>query len=156
MSSKKSNNFIIQEDFQQILSNFTKAILFYKPKDTIDFAIKYFISLEKKIPLKQILEEDKYINILKTESTMNNEQKLAEQDNIYLDNTNSKDFLEINDTNEPTKKIPLTKGLRDFIKNREAEYKKQKSDDTEDNSAYIEERKKVKQFISELFEEWIK
>ena len=153
MSSKKPNNYLIQEDFQQILSNFTKTIIFYKPKDIIDFAIKYFISLEKKIPLKQILEEDKYINILKTESTMNNEQKLAEQENIDLDDTNSKNIMEVNDIFEPIEKIPLTGGLRGLIVNKETENKKQKSYDTEDNSANIEERKKVKEFISDLFEE---
>ena len=84
---------------------------------------------------------------------MNNEQKLAEQENIDLDDTNSKDIMEVNDIFEPIEKIPLTGGLRGLIVNKETENKKQKSYDTEDNSANIEERKKVKEFISDLFEE---
>ena len=57
MSSNFPDKHFIQEEFQQILNNFTKTIIFYKPKDIIDFAISYFISLEKRIPLKQILQK---------------------------------------------------------------------------------------------------
>ena len=152
MSFKKTNNFQIQEDFQQILSNFTKAIIFYKPKDVIDFAIKYFISLEKNTPIEQLLEKDNYINELKTDSTLNNEQKLVEQENVDLDDTNSKDILEVNDIFKPIEKIPLTEGLRNIIEMKEIENKINKHDDIEKNNNSIEEKEKVKEFISELFE----
>ena len=55
MYSKNSKNYQFNEDFEKVISNFTKAILFYKPKDIIDFAINYFTSLEKKVPLEEIL-----------------------------------------------------------------------------------------------------
>ena len=151
MSFKKTNNFQIQEDFQQILSNFTKAIIFYKPKDVIDFAIKYFISLEKNTPIEQLLEKDNYINELKTDSTLNNEQKLEEQENADPDDTN-KDILEVNDIFKPIEKIPLTEGLRNIIEMKEIENKINKHDDIEKNHNSIEEKEKVKEFISELFE----
>ena len=56
MYSKYTKNYEIKKDFEKVFSNFTKAILFYKPKDIIDFAINYFTSLEQKVPLEKILK----------------------------------------------------------------------------------------------------
>ena len=144
-----SKKYLIQEDFQKVYYNFTKAILLYKPKDIIDFAISYFTSLEKKIPLKRILNEQKNSNISKNESTLYNE----DEKNKNLDDTNSYYNFEGNDKNESNNKIPLTKDLEELIISKDNENKnkianKDIKDEIPQNDSEIN---KVKDFISELF-----
>ena len=153
MSSNNPQKHYIQEEFQQILNNFTKALLFYRPKDIIDFAINYFVSLERKIPLDKLLESQKYINSLGSESTLNNEQNITNEENINLDDTNSLDNLEDNQNNDSNIKIPMSKEFKKILKIKEIENKgglKKENNDFE-ISATNTERDKVKDFVSELF-----
>ena len=152
MSSNFPKKHFIPDDFQQIFNNFTKAILFYKPKDIIDFAINYFISLEKKIPLERLLESQKYINSLGSESTLNNEQNITKED-INLDDTNSQDNLEDIENNDSRIMIPMSKEFKKIIKIKEIENKGglKKENNEFEISATNTERDKVKDFVSELF-----
>ena len=110
MYSKYTKNYEIKKDFEKVFSNFTKAILFYKPKDIIDFAINYFTSLEQKVPLEKILKNKKYSNIVKTESTLQNEENISEEEN----NNN------IEDSNDEQKiRIPLTKEFEELIETKD-------------------------------------
>ena len=153
MSSNFTKKHFIPEEFQQIFNNFTKAILFYKPKDIIDFAINYFISLEKKIPLERLLESQKYINSLGSESTLNNEQNITKEENINLDDTNSLDNLEDIENNDSRIMIPMSKEFKKIIKIKEIENKGglKKENNEFEISATNTERDKVKDFVSELF-----
>ena len=152
MSSNFQNKYYIQEEFQQILNNFTKAIIYYKPNDIIDFAIKYFISLEKKIPLKQI-EKQKSKNSLEPESALNKEQNNTNDRKSDLNDSNSQDNLEDNENSESVKKVPMTKEFEEIIKiNENGNKNKIKNGDNDlEISASETEREKVKDFISELF-----
>ena len=49
MASKYLRRFQVQNEFNKILSDFSKAIVRNRPKDIIDFAIEYFKSLESNI-----------------------------------------------------------------------------------------------------------
>ncbi len=144
MYSKYTKNYEIKKDFEKVFSNFTKAILFYKPKDIIDFAINYFTSLEQKVPLEKILKNKKYSNIVKTESTLQNEENISEEEN----NNN------IEDSNDEQKiRIPLTKEFEEFIETKDIE-NKNKIAKNNINKEIIEnniDRNKVKEFISDLF-----
>ena len=153
MSSNFTKKHFIPEEFQQIFNNFTKAILFYKPKDIIDFAINYFISLDKKIPLERLLESKKYINSLGSESTLNNEQNITKEENINLDDTNSQDNLEDIENNDSRIMIPMSKEFKKIIKIKEIENKGglKKENNEFEISATNTERDKVKDFVSELF-----
>ena len=152
MSSKYSNKHNIPKEFQQILNNFTKTIIRYKPKDIIDFAIYYFISLEKEIPLDRILDKSKYVNVQKKEASINNEQKFENKENAHLDESNSKGNLEDTDDFESNKRIPITRDLEEIIKIQEIENKKSiKKDIDSEIVATNAEKEKVKDFISELF-----
>ena len=153
MSSNYPQKHYIQEEFQQILNNFTKALLFYRPKDIIDFAINYFVSLERKIPLDKLLESQKYINSLCSESTLNNEQNITNEENINLDDTNSLDNLEDNQNNDSNIKIPMSKEFKKILKIKEIGNKGGLKKETNDFeiSATNTERDKVKDFVSELF-----
>ena len=148
-----SKNYHIQEDFQKVFSNFTQAILFYKPKDIIDFAINYFTSLEKKVPLEQILSNKKNSHISKTESTLNNEQNIEEEENINLDETSSYNNFEANDKDESNIKIPLTKELKEIIIEKDIENKNKfvKNNIKEEISENNKEMTEIKEFVSELF-----
>ena len=148
-----SKNYPIQEDFQKVYFNFTKSILLYKPKDIISFAICYFTSLEKKIPLEQILNNQKNLNILKNESTLFEEPDNEDEKNKNLEDTNSYYNFGANDIDESNKKVPLTKDLEEFIikKDIENKYKIAKNDTKEENSRKDSEINKVKDLISELF-----
>ena len=152
MSSKYSNKHNIPKEFQQILNNFTKTIIRYKPKDIIDFAIYYFISLEKEIPLDRILDKSKYVNVQKKEASINNEQKFENKENTHFDESNSKGNLEDTDDFESNKRIPITRDLEEIIKIQEIENKKSiKKDIGSEIVATNAEKEKVKDFISELF-----
>ena len=152
MSSKYSNKHNIPKEFQQILNNFTKTIIRYKPKDIIDFAIYYFISLEKEIPLDRILDKSKYVNVQKKEASINNEQKFENKENTHFDESNSKGNLEDTDDFESNKRIPITRDLKEIIKIQEIENKKSiKKDIDSEIVATNAEKEKVKDFISELF-----
>ena len=151
MSSKFSNKYFIQEEFQKILNNFTKAIIFYKPKDIIDFAVNYFISLERKVPLDQILEQQKLKNIQKTDSTLNNEKNLSSEEKVNLDETYNKDNLEESENEYSEVKIPMTDELKSFLQIKGINTDKIQDKEETDNSATDSDRKHVKNFIDDLF-----
>ena len=60
----------IRDEFPKILNDFTKSILYYKPKDILDFSFKYFYSLENNISLSSTLGAQ-----LDTEISTKNEHK---------------------------------------------------------------------------------
>ena len=151
MSSKFSNKYFIQEEFQKILNNFTKAIIFYKPKDIIDFAVNYFISLEKKVPLDQILEQQKLKNIQKTDSTLNNEKNLTSEEKVNLDEAYNNDNLEESENEYSEVKIPMTDELKSFLQIKGINTDKIQDKEETDNSATDSDRKHVKNFIDDLF-----
>ena len=151
MSYKFSNKYFIQEEFQKILNNFTRAIIFYKPKDIIDFAVNYFISLERKVPLDQILEQQKLKNIQKTDSTLNNEKNLSGEEKVDLDETNNKDNLEESENEYSEVKIPMTDELKSFLQIKGINTDKIQDKEETDNSATDSDRKHVKNFIDDLF-----
>ena len=151
MSSKFSNKYFIQEEFQKILNNFTKAIIFYKPKDIIDFAVNYFISLERKIPLEQILEQQKLKNIQKTDSTLNNEKILSGEEKVNLEEAYNKDNLEESENEYSEVKIPMTDELKSFLQIKGINTDKIQDKEETDNSATDSDRKHVKNFIDDLF-----
>ena len=151
MYSKYTKNYEIKEDFEKVFSNFTKAILFYKPKDIIDFAINYFTSLEQKVPLEKILKNKKYSNIVKTESTLQNEENISEEENTDLNDTNNNNIEDSND--EQKIRIPLTKEFEELIETKDIE-NKNKIAKNNINKEIIEnniDRNKEKEFISDLF-----
>ena len=151
MSSKFSNKYFIQEEFQKILNNFTKAIIFYKPKDIIDFAVNYFISLERKVPLDQILEQQKLKNFQKTDSTLNNEKNLSSEEKVDLDEAYNKDNLEESENEYSEVKIPMTDELKSFLQIKGINTDKIQDKEETDNSATDSDRKHVKNFIDDLF-----
>ena len=151
MSSKFSNKYFIQEEFQKILNNFTKAIIFYKPKDIIDFAVNYFISLERKVPLDQILEQQKLKNIQKTDSTLNNEKNLSSEEKVNLDEAYNKDNSEESENEYSGVKIPMTDELKSFLQIKGINTDKIQDKEETDNSATDSDRKHVKNFIDDLF-----
>lgn len=54
MSSRLANKFPIPEGFPEILHDFAREVVRYRPKDIYDFSIQYFYSIEKAIPLNYV------------------------------------------------------------------------------------------------------
>ena len=145
MSSRLEKNHYIQEEFQEILANFTKTIMLYKPKNIIDFAINYFTSLEKKIPLDQLLEKQNNLNSFGTESTLNNENSLNKDEDIDLDDS-------ISQNNDSKIKVPISEEFKKFIGLKKPENKRLKNESNElETSQSNSQRDKIKDFVSELF-----
>ena len=145
MSSRLGKNHYIQEEFQEILANFTKTIMLYKPKNIIDFAIKYFTSLEKKIPLDQLLEKQNNLNSFGTETTLNNENSLNKDEDIDLDDS-------ISQNNDSKIKVPISEEFKKFIGLKKPENKRLKNESNElETSQSNSQRDKIKDFVSELF-----
>ena len=145
MSSRLEKNHYIQEEFQEILANFTKTIMLYKPKNIIDFAINYFTSLEKKIPLDQLLEKQNNLNSFGTETTLNNESSLNKDEDIDLDDS-------ISQNNDSKIKVPISEEFKKFIGLKEPENKRLKNESNElETSQSNSQRDKIKDFVSELF-----
>ena len=79
MTSKNLEENNIHEKLAEIIHNFTREIILNKPKDILDFSIKYFYSLEKRIPFSY------NPNLLEPlESNNNSEKKDLIQDNKKL------------------------------------------------------------------------
>ncbi len=145
MSSRLEKNHYIQEEFQEILANFTKTIMLYKPKNIIDFAINYFTSLEKKIPLDQLLEKQNNLNSFGTETTLNNENSLNKDEDIDLDDS-------ISQNNDSKIKVPISEEFKKFIGLKKPENKRLKNESNElETSQSNSQRDKIKDFVSELF-----
>ena len=145
MSSRLGKNHYIQEEFQEILANFTKTIMLYKPKNIIDFAINYFTSLEKKIPLDQLLEKQNNLNSFGTETTLNNENSLNKDEDIDLDDS-------ISQNNDSKIKVPISEEFKKFIGLKKPENKRLKNESNElETSQSNSQRDKIKDFVSELF-----
>ena len=145
MSSRLEKNHYIQEEFQEILANFTKTIMLYKPKNIIDFAINYFTSLEKKIPLDQLLEKQNNLNSFGTETTLNNENSLNKDEDIDLDDS-------ISQNNDSKIKVPISEEFKKFIGLKKPENKRLKNESNElETSQSNSQIDKIKDFVSELF-----
>lgn len=50
MSSKLANKFPIPENFPEILHDYSREVVRYRPKDILDFSIQYFYFLDKSLP----------------------------------------------------------------------------------------------------------
>ena len=97
MTSKNSNQFPIPEGFPEILHDFAKEVVRYKPEDILDFSIQYFYSLENVIPLNFIPgnssnikneERENLKEINDNNNIKNNEENiiLESENNINLNN----------------------------------------------------------------------
>ena len=97
MTSKNSNQFPIPEGFPEILHDFAKEVVRYKPEDILDFSIQYFYSLENAIPLNFIPgnssnikneERENLEEINDNNNIKNNEENiiLESENNINLNN----------------------------------------------------------------------
>ena len=154
MSVNSKNQYKIKEEFPQILNNFTKAVIYHKPKDIIDFAITYFSNLERKIPLENSLGNNDKINTSKLDNeNKNNEEKLKDEHRKSIDLSDS-----ISHNSEI--KVPISKELEEVINKREAKDKNNKTsfdNNINKNNNEISENdaemKLIKDFIDDLFNE---
>ena len=163
------NNHPIPDEFGTILKNYTKEILRNKPKDIIDFSYQYFYCLEKKIPLMSTIETQ-----INTEMSLNNIQTTnqkevitsvieAPDNNISKDNiidknskpvtpNNNSEIGNENDDNnnleESPMKVPIGREIEEIIKQSE---KKRPVSSFSGLSENNEEKKEIKDFISDLF-----
>ena len=154
MSVNSKNQYKIKEEFPQILNNFTKAVIYHKPKDIIDFAITYFSALERKIPLENSLGSNDKINTSKLDNkNKNNEEKLKDENRKSIDLADSI-------SHDSEIKVPISKVLEEVINKREAKDKdnktsldnniKKNNNEISENGA---EMKLIKDFIDDLFNE---
>ena len=154
MSVNSKNQYKIKEEFPQILNNFTKAVIYHKPKDIIDFAITYFSALERKIPLENSLGSNDKINTSKLDNkNKNNEEKLKDENRKSIDLADSI-------SHDSEIKVPISKVLEEVINKREAKDKdnktsldnniKKNNNEISENDA---EMKLIKDFIDDLFNE---
>ena len=121
MSVNSKNQYKIKEEFPQILNNFTKAVIYHKPKDIIDFAITYFSALERKIPLENSLGSNDKINTSKLDNENKNyEEKLKDEHRKSIDLSDSI-------SHDSEIKVPISKELEEVINKREAKDKNNKT-----------------------------
>ena len=154
MSVNSKNQYKIKEEFPQILNNFTKAVIYHKPKDIIDFAITYFSALERKIPLENSLGSNDKINTSKLDNkNKNNEEKLKDENRKSIDLADSI-------SHDSEIKVPISKVLEEVINKREAKDKDNKTsldNNIKKNNNKISENdaemKLIKDFIDDLFNE---
>ena len=168
MNLKFLGNNPIPEEFGTILKNYTKEIIRNNPKDIIDFSYQYFYCLEKKIPLMSTIETQ-----INTEMSINNIQTTnqkevitsvieAPDNNISKDNiidknskpvtpNNSENGNENDDNNkleDSPMKVPISRDIEEIIKKSE---KKRPVSSFSGLSENKEEKKEIKDFISDLF-----
>ena len=168
------NKYHISEDFPQILKNLTHEIIYYKPKDIIDFAYKYFYCLENKIPFNSFIIQQS------TELTINSEQNTLQNEtisstinnnlntNIINDNNDReliKEFINItpsnnislednNEVEESEIRVPLSKVMEEIFREKEEiENKKNNKERPLSAASDLSEshKKEIKDFVSDLF-----
>jgi hypothetical protein len=161
--SKYPNKYEIPEQFPEILSNFTREIVRNQPKDILDFAIKYFYNLEKKMLSYPSINSNKHstINSEKNNNqteilSSNNEQsdtdiikdynsnkekKIIQSENSknsinHNENNESEEYENnfINDSRENELIVPISKNLEELIKNREKEAKEKEKKEEENKN----------------------
>jgi len=147
--SKYPNKYEIPEQFPEILSNFTREIVRNQPKDILDFAIKYFYNLEKKMMPYSSINSNKYstinselninqseimssnneqsdTDIIKNNNNKTNQRMKTENSKSNIDHNESNKSEEyennfINDSRENELIVPISKNLEDLIKKKEKE-----------------------------------
>ena len=161
--SKYPNKYEIPQQFPEILSNFTREIVRNQPKDILDFAIKYFYNLEKKMLPYPLINSNKHstINSEKNNNqteilSSNNEQsdtdiikdynsnkekKIIQSENSknsinHNENNESEEYENnfINDSRENELIVPISKNLEELIKNREKEAKEKEKKEEENKN----------------------
>ena len=169
MNSKYLGNNPISEEFETILKNYTREIIRHQPKDIIDFSYQYFYCLEKNIPLMSTI--DTQIN---TEMSSKHIQNINQKEiissinespdiNITSDNKSNKNSKpatpnnaseignendENNNLEESPMKVPISKEMQELIKKTE---KKRPTSSFSGLSENDEQKKGIKDFISDLF-----
>ena len=170
MSSKIVNNNLISEEFQKIFNAFTKEIIRYHPKDIIDFSYKYFYSLENNIPFTYSTKKienlavniDSIINQKETvhstleqnDSSQGNKNDFENDEKIIEKNlVTPRSDNDINDLEEPELVVPVGGEIGALIKKKEdeEEMKKRPASSYSKISDTDEQKKGVKDFISDLF-----
>ena len=170
MSSKIVNNNLISEEFQKIFHTFTKEIIRYHPKDIIDFSYKYFYSLENNIPFTYSTKKienltvniDSIINQKETvhstleqnDSSQGNKNDFENDEKIIEKNlVTPRSDNDINDLEEPELVVPVGGEIGALIKKKEEEEEMKKRPDSSYSkiSDTDEQKKGVKDFISDLF-----
>ena len=170
MSSKIVNNNLISEEFQKIFHTFTKEIIRYHPKDIIDFSYKYFYSLENNIPFTYSTKKienltvniDSIINQKETvhstleqnDSSQGNKNDFENDEKIIEKNlVTPRSDNDINDLEEPELVVPVGGEIGALIKKKEEEeeMKKRPASSYSKISDTDEQKKGVKDFISDLF-----
>ena len=171
MSSKIVNNNLISEEFQKIFHTFTKEIIRYHPKDIIDFSYKYFYSLENNIPFTYSTKKNENLtvnidNIINQKETIHttleqndtsqvnknafeNNEKIIEKNLVTPRSDN-----DINDLEDSDLVVPLGGEIGELIKKKEEEeeeMKKRPASSYSKISDTDEQKKGVKDFISDLF-----
>ena len=88
--SKYPNKYEIPQQFPEILSNFTREIVRNQPKDILDFAIKYFYNLEKKMLSYPSINSNKHSTINSEKN--NNQTEILSSNNEQSDTDIIKDY----------------------------------------------------------------
>ena len=169
MNLKFLGNNPIPDEFGTILKNYTKEVIRYQPKDIIDFSYQYFYCLEKKIPLISTIETQINTEMSLSNIQTNNQKEVitsvieAPDNNISNDyiinknsktvtpNNNSENGNENDDNNkleESPMKVPISREMEEIIKKSE---KKRPGSSFSGLSENNEEKKEIKDFISDLF-----
>ena len=124
-----NSNLSFNEEFSKILYDFTHSILYYQPKDILDFSIKYFARLENQNPLSST--SGTHIN-----TALSNINKIEENSSIKQPDTLMKNKYSNNDyddkKNTPNNnieedldevKIPISKEMEELIKKNDTKKK---------------------------------
>ena len=129
MNSKLS----FDEEFSKILYDFTHSILYYKPKDILDFSVKYFYSLENQIPLSSIFGTQINTSLSNINKKEENSSSKQPDEALIKDKSNTNDYDDKistpnknNNTDLDEIKVPISKEMEELIKKNEEKNKNEK------------------------------
>jgi hypothetical protein len=88
MASLFSNKYPIPDNFPQILHDYAKEIVRNRPKDILDFSVKYFYSLENNLKLNS--NDDNHTKDIKENQNQKQDPIITNNDNNKKDNENNK------------------------------------------------------------------
>ena len=87
MASLFSKKYPIPDNFPQILHDYAKEIVRNRPKDILDFSVKYFYSLENNIKLNT--NDDNLTKDIKENDNQKQDPIITNNDNNKKDNENN-------------------------------------------------------------------
>lgn len=168
MSSKLAKKYTVPEAFPQILHDYIREVVRYRPKDIFDFSIQYFYFIEKSLPFHFVeggsnqiplcetmdMKEKKQINRNKEISTPSATTEQATENLFYKHNENNNLVIKLSKDKKPVTPIDSVGNSIEDSKQKDSIDQQEKPLSTFSGiSGTSSQKNSVRRFVGDVFKE---